>query len=223
MNSLATLAALITITLSAGDRSCLRYSSELYAIASLPSVSDSLLVRSEFLVEKIDRACRHRQLSVPCADSLIEVGSTALLFGQICERSIPPRGVDAFITYRLEQFKSADEDYSLALERVFAKDPETVLRRLHGLPSSERTALLNDIVWGFLNNRLYGATNPLFKNPRSAHSTEPLPAEVLNLYTYERIFYQLHPDLRPLSRLYQAEVDFILHQIKSYFLSWGDQ
>jgi hypothetical protein len=223
MNSLATLAALIAIALSSGDRSCLRYSAELYDIASLQSVSDSLLVRSEFLVEKIDRACRQRQLYVPHGDSLVEVGSSALLFGQVCERSIPPRGVDAFITYRLEQFNSSDEDYSLALERVFAKDPETVLRRIHGLPSAQRTALLNDIVWGFLNNRLYGVSNPLLKKNSTPTAAMPLPAEVLNVYTYERIFFQLHPDLRSLSRLYQAEVDFILHQVKSYFLTWGGQ
>jgi hypothetical protein len=72
-------------------------------------------------------------------------------FSDICIKTGGKPGVDYYFNYLTLTKGSAEEERSFALERLFVKYPEIVLNKI-----GKESYLLDDLTWGFLNNRCYG-------------------------------------------------------------------
>lgn len=223
MKTALILAAVVLVSFSPGKKNCLSRSEELYRISQLPSVSDSLLLRSRYLVDKIDGRCVENGVLVVRGDQIISVGSLASVFGTLCGKCKSNNGAQAFIEFRRDQWASADEDLALSLERIFVSRPAFVMAYMHQFSDTVRTQMLNDIVWGFINNRLYGP-----EDPRENGISEPYgmvgerPREKLNKYTCKQIFFRLNPAMTSVAESYPREINYMLEQARNYFETWGD-
>lgn len=222
--NLAVILALMALQAAAMPRSrgCRSRSQELYRISLLPSVSDSLLQHSSYLIDKMGGRCTRGGVWALRGDTFVGVGSLARVFGVICRKADSEAGTRAFLSFRVEHWDSSDEDFAFELERLFVSRPACVLGWLQHARDHIRKQLLHDIAWGFINNRLYGLDDPCedgARLPPDAHT--PRPREVLNQHTYRTMFFRLHPDLEELARIYARDIDYLLELAGSFFKVWG--
>jgi len=215
--------SVLVITLTSGRKNCLRQSEELLRYSNLLSVSDSVLVRSTAIVRKISGRCARDGMSVVRDGRRLEAGSVIGVYGRICEKSVTKMGAETFIAFRLENWASGDENYALALERIFARRPDVVLEKISRLDDSLKVPVLNEIVWGFINNRRFGPVDPFGDETyRPVQPREIEPKEVLNKFTFRGIFFDLNPKMHALDDAYGHEIRYILKQAQNYFETWGD-
>jgi len=121
----------------------------------------------------------------------VETGLT-YLFGQICIIANSDKSVREYIDYLKRNSGSAEEQRSFSFEYIFKQNPTRVLS-LIGFDKE----LLDHLVWGFMNNRLYGENDPYEKDPNKAYTRyESGPKRVLTDQTYKDIFYKTYPKLK---------------------------
>lgn len=117
------------------------YFDALVEYSKLDSISDSILMKSEKLVDQILKS----KESSP-------QGSVTYYFGLICLKSSSDKGVSSYVEYLISQEDSPEEELSFRFEPIFFKHPETVLSVIKKAHPSHQPTLLDHIVWGFLNN-----------------------------------------------------------------------
>jgi hypothetical protein len=212
----------LLIAASGASRKCGRVGEQLHLNSLRATITDELLRASYLLALQTPPRCLKEEVMIPHGDTQIPIGTVTSLFGRICQMSPSAKAVDYFVKYRLTNWSSADEEFSLVLERVFVSKPEEMLQYAHSAPDSVRTQLLNDIVWGFLSNRIYGPVDPL--QGKSRHSIapgEPLPEEVLNKRNYKQIFTKLNEKMPAVMQQFPSETNYVLEEIRKYLETWG--
>ena len=134
------------------------------------------------------------------------IHSLTKTFSDICIKAQANLGVDYYLKYLDFTNGSAEEERSFALERLFVKFPEIVLDKI-----GQNEDLLNDLVWGFVNNRYYGAKNPFDNNDFTAMTVyENGPKPILNENNCESIFFDTNPSLKKKYKDYQSQIDYII-------------
>lgn len=127
-------------------------------------------------------------------------------FSDICIKTGGKSGVDYYLKYLSLTNGSAEEERSFALERLFVKYPEIVLNKI-----GKDNDLLNDLAWGFLNNRSYGAINPFENEDFTAMALyENRPKPVLNKDNCKSIFFDTNPSLKTKYNAYKYQIDYII-------------
>lgn len=131
-------------------------------------------------------------------------------YADLCLKYGGEFGVHSYINYCNINRNSAEEEISFSLERIFVKFPEITLDEI-----KKDSRLLDRLIWGFLNNRYYGARNPYEdKDFRAMTVYENEPKHILNGKNCEEIFYQLNPKLEKLYPIYKYQIDYILNGAK---------
>jgi len=128
-------------------------------------------------------------------------------FSDICIKAGGNIGVDYYFKYMFYTYGSAEKEKSSALERLFVKFPEIVLKRI-----GENEELLIELSRGFINNRYYGAINP-FDNKEYTSMTinENVPKPILNKNNCMDIFFEANPTLIEKYNIYKYQIDFIIN------------
>jgi hypothetical protein len=128
-------------------------------------------------------------------------------FSDICIKAGGKLGVDYYFDYLTFTNGSAEEERSFALERLFVKYPEIVLNKI-----GKDNDLLNDLTWGFLNNRYYGAKNPLEENDYTAMTVyDNGPKPTLNKDNCKSIFFETNPSMKTKYNDYKYQIDYIIN------------
>ena len=128
-------------------------------------------------------------------------------FFEICIKAGSQSGVDYYLKYLTFTNGSAEEERSFALERLFVKFPVVVLNRI-----GKNEELLNDLVWGFLNNRSYGAKNPFEDDEFTAMTVRSdAPRSILNKENCRSIFFETNPKLKEKQDEYKYQIDYIIN------------
>jgi len=129
-------------------------------------------------------------------------------FSGICIKAGGNAGVDYFFNYLTLTNGSAEEERSYALERLFVEYPEIVLNRI-----AKNNELLNDLTWGFLNNRYYGVKNPFENNDYIATTlNENKPTPILKKDNCKSIFFETNPSLKAKYNDYKYQIDYIINK-----------
>ena len=137
----------------------------------------------------------------------VETGLTYLL-GELCALANSDKSVQAYIDYLNRHKGSAEEQMSFSFEYLFKQNPKRVL----SLIKSEK-ALLDHLVWGFMNNRSYGVDDPYQKDPNKAYTIYGQePKRVLTTNTYKDIFYKTYPSLQN-DKVDYKQIDYLLTTI----------
>ncbi len=128
-------------------------------------------------------------------------------FSDICIMSDGKPGVDYYFNYLELTSGSAEEERSFALERLFVKFPEIVLAKI-----GKDNDRLNDLTWGFLNNRYYGAINPFETKSFTAMTVyENGPEPILNKSNCKSIFFETNPKMKNKYNNYKYQIDYIIN------------
>jgi len=131
-------------------------------------------------------------------------------FADICIKYGGEYGVKYYLDYVNQNMGSAEEEISFSLERIFMKYPETTLKQI-----GTDQDLLDKLIWGFINNRYYGAVNPYEnKDYRAITKYEDEPRPILNKNNCEKIFFETNPILHDLYPKYKEQIDYILKGAK---------
>jgi hypothetical protein len=137
----------------------------------------------------------------------VETGLT-YLFGQICIIANSDKSVREYIGYLKRNSGSAEEQRSFSFEYIFKQNPTRVLT-LIGFDKE----LLDHLVWGFMNNRMYGEKDPYEKDPNKAYTRyESEPKQVLTVQTYKDIFYKTYPSLKN-DKSFNKQIEYLLTTI----------
>lgn len=136
-----------------------------------------------------------------------ETGLTYLM-GQLCLRANTEDADKKYIAYVERNKGSAEEQLSFSMEYLFKQNPKRILT----LIKSDKD-ILNHIVWGFVNNRMYGINDPKQNEPNKAYTANPNePKPVLNSTNYKDIFYGTYPSLLK-DNLHSNDIEYVLKQI----------
>ncbi|GAB1370743.1 hypothetical protein MASR1M45_08050 [Candidatus Kapaibacterium sp.] len=128
-------------------------------------------------------------------------------FSDICINADSKLGVDYYLQYLNLTKGSVEEERSLSLERLFARYPETLLKAI-----GKDNDLLDDISWGFQNNRLYGAVNPFEGYDYTAMLlNEKSMKPILNKDNCKAIFFETYPVLSENYLKYKYQIDYIIN------------
>ncbi len=222
MQQTLSVALALCVASSSMPRKCQRPADQLYRYSICPVVTESVLKAATKIALGLPEKCLKDEVFIDSEHKRFSVGSVTRLYSRICQKSTSPAAAVAFAQFRVQNWHSADEEFSLSMERVFVSKPEPMLRFIRAQSDSVRRQLLNDITWGFLTNRVYGPVDPYEEKGRQRFTPgEPMPQEVLNKRNYRQIFYNLHPDMKSLLNTYAYEFDIILTAAGKYLETWG--
>ena len=139
--------------------------------------------------------------------------SLTKVFSDICIKFGDSSGVDYYLKYMKFTDGSCEEERSFALERLLVKYPETLLKQV-----GKNTKLLNDLIWGFVNNRYNGAKNPQEDEDFTAMIVyEKKPKPILNKDNCKKIFFQTNPRLKIKYKKYKYQIDYIINGAIQHF------
>ncbi len=210
---------LLTISFASfGQNSCdSTLFNQLFKISKQDKVNSSDFQRSKNLVDSLSyRFCDH---VIILPDSIYT--SLTYTYGRICLKANSTESVNSFLKYRLDHKGSAEEMLSFTLENLFVKKPDIILQEISRYDSITKEDILNDLIWGFLNNRTYGATDPFEFNPFKAMTYyENPPKTVLNFKNYKDLYFKVNPRTIDLYPKYKRFYDYIL---KGIYLELLDQ
>ncbi|MCX7735702.1 MAG: hypothetical protein N2319_03215 [Candidatus Kapabacteria bacterium] len=187
--------------------SCKKEFDILFVIKEKPKISQTDLENSWQITQKLyDLGYTDYIDSVANRTSFVSHSLTRT-FSDICIKAGGNLGVDYYLSYLLFTNGSAEEERSFALERLFVKFPEIVLEKI-----GNDYDLLNDLTWGFVNNRYYGAVNP-FENDDYTTMTlyENGPKPILNKDNCKSIFFETNPSMRTKYNDYKYQIDYIIN------------
>jgi len=155
-------------------------------ISKKDSLTDSDLDISVQLLKKLERDRCSDYIGKKHGNEYVISGRT-YLFGQICLRRNNYNAVNEYINYMKRNSGSAEEQISVSFEQIFAKRPKDVL----SIIGSDKK-MLNDIVWGFVNNE-----------------------SALTNKNYRKRFYQAIPQAKDIYSTHKKQLDYLLAEIYS--------
>ena len=155
-------------------------------ISKKDSLTDMDLDISVQLLKKLERNKCSDYIGKKNGREYVISGRT-YLFGEICLRRNNYNAVKEYINYMKRNSGSAEEQISFSFERIFAKRPEDVFTII-GFDKK----LLDDIVWGFLNNE-----------------------SALTNRNYKKRFYQAIPQAEGFHMKYKKQIDYLLAEISA--------
>lgn len=136
------------------------------------------------------------------------ITTLTLEFGKICVKANSDIAVKAYIEYLNKNKGSAEEQLYFSFENIFVQRPESVLSQISTQDSMTKNRLLWGLAWGFANNRLYGALDPLQDDPFKAMTVfDNPPKPILNSRNYKDIYFSLNPDIKKLYPKYKTYID----------------
>lgn len=189
-------------------------------ISQLGILNDSLISKTDSLLKEND--------NIQCFidDIVIEKDSQNPTFqgltytiGKICEKANSKKSVQLYLKYVRANYNSAEEEISFALERLFMKNPSLFLKEINNFPDVDKTQFIQNLVWGFLNNRYYGSKGQFVDLDQKAFMEGKKRNPVLNAENYKDIFFEINSDLKSVSKKYPEEFLKILNGIKDYLES----
>ena len=128
-------------------------------------------------------------------------------FSDLCINAGEQIGVDYYFKYLTFTNGSAEEERCFGLERLFVKFPLIVLNQI-----GKNEDFLNDLTWGFLNNRYYGSKNPFEHEDYTAMTVnENGPKPILTKDNCKSIFFETNPTLKAKYADYQYQIDYIIN------------
>lgn len=182
---------------------------KLILISKSKTISDSVFKEALIIVKRLEKnRCSDYEIKKN-GENYIETSLTYLL-GEICLIKNDSSAIKEYINYMNRNAGSAEEQICFSFEHLFVRQPKIVLSLI-----GSDTLLLDDIVWGFVNNRYYGASDPYEKEPNKAffiNSDSPKP--VLNTSNYKEIFYKVNPKVKELYKSYKKQIDYLLKAIE---------
>jgi hypothetical protein len=187
--------------------SCKKSFDKLLEISNKEKISQSDMENSLQITKKL-----YKDRYTDYIDSIVnkntyESYNLTRTFTKICLKADGRLGVDSYLNYLAFSSGSAEEDRSFCFERIFVKFPEIVLSRIE-----KNNTLLDELVWGFLNNRLYGAKNQNDEDEFSSISIkEKSQTEVLNKDNCKSIFFETNPSLVSKYDNYRYQIDYIIN------------
>ena len=160
-------------------------------------------------IKKLENIKCFDYVQVKDGQEYVETGLT-FLFGQICILTNNEIAVKEYINYLKRHSGSAEEQRSFSFEKIFVQNPTRTLSLIN-----YDTELLNHIVWGFINNRLYGVKDPYKSDPNKAYTVYYKELKiVLNSKNYSNVFYKVNPTLKTNYLKYKKQIDYLLVTIK---------
>jgi hypothetical protein len=142
--------------------------------------------------------------------------SLSKTYSDICIKAGNNTGIDYYFKYMDLTSNSAEEERSFALERIFVQYPEIVLNKI-----GKNEDLLNDLTWGFINNRYYGAQNPFDNKDYTAITTSDTSnIPKLNKDNCKDIFYETNPGLKNKYEKYKYQIDYIINNSVKELTNW---
>jgi len=155
------------------------------------TVNDSIVLICSGIVDTlVERERADEMVYVNACFDLTEI------YGTICERANTALSVHSFLRYLLAKQESAEEQLSVSLERIFARNPELVLREIKRCQCADRMYLLARLAEGI-------GSDP--KTPDVACNE----TAVMNRY----------PALRQIYKQYQEMIDYLVKN--SYYANHG--
>lgn len=139
--------------------------------------------------------CVEYSVRVHRVDSV--VSTLTEVFGEICLKCNNPNAVKEYVNYMQRHTGSAEEEISFQFERLFVQQPGYILSLI-----GDNKDLLNQLVWGFLNNHS-GGEDSKSKKPK------------LNSTNYKTIFYQVNPKIKVIYPKYKKQIDYLFNQISA--------
>jgi len=200
---------------------------ELIEYSNYDYTSDSTVIRAKEIVDSLVKS-GYSSFKSDYYTKLINgelhiITSRTYLFGKICEKNVGSTGVNLFMNYMLDHSGSAEEELSFSFERIFRTHPREILKRINSSDEKSQKYFLDQIVWGFVNNRLYGIKDPDTDISSSAFIiTEPAPECKLKVSTYKNMFFSLNNELLQLKKEYPEEITYLLNQIEG-ILNWDEE
>jgi len=108
--------------------------------------------------------------------------SLTQVFSDICLKADGQLCVDYYLKYMHLTEGSAEEERSFALERIFVRFPETLLKTV-----GDNKDILDQLAWGFLNNR-----------------------KIINKINCRTVFFKTNPSLKEKYNTYKSQIDYII-------------
>lgn len=188
--------------------SCKKDFDKLLTIKNKEKVSQIDLEKSWQISKKLYDLDYHYYFDIDTNNAPYASHSLTKTFSDICLRAGGKSGVDYYFRYLTYTEGSAEEERSVALERLLVKFPEIVLTKI-----GKNDKFLNDLSLGFLNNRYYGAKNPFENNDFTAITVdENGPKPILNKDNCKAIFFETNPSLKSRYNEYKYQIDYIVNQ-----------
>jgi len=163
------------------------------------SISDTELETAVRLLKKLEHD--------KCSDYVTKNGTVIAdrthLFGEICLKKNDKKSVYEYVDYLKRQRGSAEEELSFVFERLFQRQPKTVL-----LEVGDDKYLLDHLTWGFLNNHYYSP-----KDSERIKKKSGSVAQQLNRNNYKKIFFEQNPQIKELYPGHKKQIDYLLHSI----------
>ena len=181
---------------------------KLYYISQKKNIENSDFLLSLKLLDSLEiyRNCDH---VIILPDSIYTC--LTYTFGRICLKVNNELSIKSFMTYRLKHNGSAEELLCFTFENLFVVKPDVILREISKKDSTLQKFLLNDLIWGFINNRYYGVNDPFAYNPFKAMTYYKIKPEiVLTSINYKNMFYKVNPKTKEFYKLYSGFYDYIL-------------
>lgn len=206
------LISIITLTICFGSfgqqcDSCKMEFDKLLLILKMKKVSQTDLERSWQITTKLYILGYTNYIDRVANNVSYVSHSLTRTFSDICIKSGGHIGVDYYLKYLTFTNGSVEEERSFALERLFVRLPEIVFNRI-----GKNEELLNDLTWGFLNNRYYGTDNSFKDNDYAAMTVyENGPKPILNKDNCKAIFFETNPLLKEKYNDYKYQIDYIIN------------
>jgi len=182
---------------------------KLISISKSKAISDSEFKSTMIIVKRLEKnRCWDYDIKKNGQD--YAVNSLTYLFGEICLIKNDSSAIQEYINYMKRNTSSAEEQIGFSFEHLFVKQPEIVLSLI-----DYDTELLDQLAWGFINNRYYGPIDPYEKEPNKAFfisANNPKP--VLNASNYKTIFYQVNPKVKELNKRFKKQIDYLLNGVE---------
>jgi hypothetical protein len=111
---------------------------------------ESIAKNSVITLEDLRSALETTKKLVESNCSIDEFPVTSTM-GDLIIKADNPNAVTYFIDYRRLMSRSAEEELSFSLYRIYEKYPQKVLEIVSLLPDYSKELLINDLGWGFKN------------------------------------------------------------------------
>ena len=198
---------------------------ELTEYSKYEITSDSIVARANYIITLLEDENKYNDTQFYTKEidgQNYIVSSKTYLFGKICEKSCSDLGAIKFTDYVLTNIGSAEEELSFSFERIFKRNPKTILEIISELTNEQKDFIYEHIAWGFLNNRSCGIENPYEDIDGKAMIAFSDSVEIiLNLTNYQEMFYSLNPSLPTLKKTYYKDLSQILEKIGA-MLRWQE-
>jgi hypothetical protein len=156
-------------------------------------------------------------------NEIYAITSLTFLFGEICYKTNTPKATNSYMDYRIRYMGSAEEQLSFSFEQLFTIQPKLIMDEIKKKDEKLQKELLQDLAWGFCNNRAMGTEDPYKDDPFKAMTYyDDTLKRVLTSKNYKELFYKVNPQVKLLYPFYTESIDFLLNEIKETVIWWEE-